>query len=133
MELEKKLAGKVVSVSPWIDDLREGLSGGASPKDLDTMFQLIRLAFTAPGADGSAFLSVVERMKGAVENRAARPETAFGDTLSTTLAGYSPRMRPWTMALLNEMSLGGSSAFYRDRFADAISPSVSSGRSISRR
>lgn len=119
VELEKKLAGKVVSVSPWIDDLREGLSGGASPKDLDTMFQLIRLVFTAPRADNTAFMSVVERMKGAVENRAARPETAFGDTLSTTLAGYSPRMRPWTMALLNEMNLRGSSSFYRDRFADA--------------
>ena len=41
IELEKKLAGKVVRVSPWISSLREGLSGSASPEDVQTMFELI--------------------------------------------------------------------------------------------
>jgi zinc protease len=118
-DLEKKLAGKIVSVSPLIDDLEEGLSGSASPKDMETLFQLVWLTFTAPRPDSTAFRSVVERLRGMVENRSARPETAFGDTLAVTMAGYSPRVRPWTINLLREMSLSASSAIYRDRFADA--------------
>jgi zinc protease len=118
IELEKKLAGKIVSVSPWIGDIEEGLSGSASPKDLETMFQLIYLSFVAPRSDSTAFLSVLARMRGAVENRSAQPETAFGDTLAVTMAGYSPRVRPWTVDLLGEMNLGASSRIYRDRFAD---------------
>ena len=36
---------------PFIGELDEGLSGSASPKDLETMFQLIYLRFTQPRAD----------------------------------------------------------------------------------
>ena len=38
--LGKLLAGKRVSVSPYIGELFEGLNGSASPEDLETLFQL---------------------------------------------------------------------------------------------
>ena len=38
-----------------IDDTEEGLRGGAARRDLETMFQLIYLTFTAPRADPEAF------------------------------------------------------------------------------
>ena len=46
--LDKLLAGKRVSVSPYIRELFEGLSGSASPEDLESLFQLITLYVTAP-------------------------------------------------------------------------------------
>ncbi|MCH6560650.1 insulinase family protein, partial [candidate division KSB1 bacterium] len=49
--LQKKLAGKLAGVSAWISSLQEGLSGNASPKDLETLFELIYLHFTAPRKD----------------------------------------------------------------------------------
>ena len=49
--LEKLLAGKRVSVSPYIAELFEGLGGSASPEDMETMFQLITLYATAPRLD----------------------------------------------------------------------------------
>jgi hypothetical protein len=51
IQLRNILAGKAASVTSYIGDTDEGLAGGASPKDLETLFQLIYLNFTAPRAD----------------------------------------------------------------------------------
>jgi zinc protease len=118
LDLEKLLAGRIVSVSPWIDEFQEGFSGGASPQDIESMFQLIHLYAVSPRKDSTAFNSYRERLRGYIENRSADPETAFGDTIQVTLAGYSPWARPWTPALLDELHLGESFDVYRDRFAD---------------
>jgi len=119
IELSKKLTGKVVNVSPFIGTLTEGFSGGASPQDIETLFQLIYLYMTSPRKDNEIFQSYKTRMKGFIENRSARPETAFNDTLQVTLAQYHHRARPWSEALLDEIELETALTFYKDRFADA--------------
>jgi zinc protease len=119
VQLEKKLAGRSVSVAPFIGLLTEGISGNASPRDVETLFQLVYLYFTAPREDSAAFASVRERMRGMLENRSQRPESAFQDTLQVTLARHHRRARPWSAAMLDEMNLAASLAVYRDRFADA--------------
>ncbi len=119
IELDKKLAGKVVRVSPWISSLREGMAGSASPEDIQTLFELIYAFFTAPRPDSTAFQAYQTRLRGTIQNRSARPETAFSDTLAVTLAQYHHRARPWSLALLDEMDLATSMAVYQDRFADA--------------
>ena len=119
IQLEKKLSGKVVSVSPQIGSLQEGISGHASPKDLETMFQLIYLTFTAPRADSLAFQAYRARVRGFLENRGASPEAAFSDTLQVTVAQYHHRARPLSVGLLKETDLQRSYKIYQDRFADA--------------
>ncbi len=64
IELQKRLAGKLVRVSPYIGAVMEGITGSSSPEDLETMFQLIHLIFRAPRKDSTAFLAYKERMKG---------------------------------------------------------------------
>ncbi|MDP2982657.1 MAG: insulinase family protein [Candidatus Latescibacter sp.] len=119
IDLTKKLAGKLASVSPWVSDIQEGLSGNCSPADIETMFQLIYLYCTSPRADSTAFLSMLSKLKGSIENRSARPETAFGDTVAVTMAQYHFRARPFTLELLEETDMKKSLEFYRDRFSDA--------------
>ena len=119
VELEKKLAGKVAGVSPSIGTLEEGLSGSASPQDVETLFQLIHLYFTQPRADSSAYLSYQSRIRAYLANRNADPGTALRDTLALTLAQYHYRARPWSEATLESMDLQRSLAIYRERFADA--------------
>ena len=41
IQLEKKLSGKIVNISPYVSELYEGLRGSASPQDIETLFQLI--------------------------------------------------------------------------------------------
>jgi zinc protease len=117
--LQKLLAGKIAGVTAQIGELEEGLSGSASPQDLETLFQLIYLRFTAPRKDSIAFVSNQVKSRGMLENRSARPESAFEDTVSLTMAQYHPRRRPFTVATVDGMDLNRSYAFYRDRFADA--------------
>ena len=118
-DLRKRLAGKAVGVSPSLGDGEEGMSGSASPRDLETMLQLTYLYFTAPRADSAAFTAFQQRARAALANRGASPEAAFQDTLQVTLARHHFRARPFTASLVNEMSLDRSLAIYRDRFANA--------------
>ena len=52
-----------VSCRADIGETEEGLAGGSSRKDLETMFQLIYLTFTAPRADPVAFGVLTEQLK----------------------------------------------------------------------
>ena len=119
IELEKQLAGKAVRVSPGISALTERVSGSASPKDLETLFQLIYLTFTEPKVDSTAFKSFKSRIQGYIENRSADPNAAYSDTIQVTTAQYHFRSRPWSKSLLDEMDLLQSLAYYQDRFSDA--------------
>jgi zinc protease len=118
IELQKALAGKVVQVMPSIGELTEGFSGGSSPQDLETMFQLIYLYATQPRKDAEAFDSYRVRMKGIVEKREARPETVYGDRVNELVTQGHLRRRPFTTALLDDLDLDRSLAIYADRFAD---------------
>jgi zinc protease len=119
VDLQKVLAGKAVRVGPSIGETEEGLRGSASPKDLETLFQLTYLYVTAPRLDSAAFASLRQRITAFVENRGANPEANFQDTLQVTLAQGNFRARPLTPAVVQEVDLGSAMAFYRDRFADA--------------
>jgi len=118
VELGKLLAGKVARAQPYIGDEEEGLSGSASPKDLETMFQLIYLYGTAPRRDTAAFAALQSRLLAFAENRAQVPEAAFSDTLLVTITQHHARTRPLTPDLVNAADLDAALAFYRDRFAD---------------
>ena len=76
IDLPKVLAGKKVSVSPYISTYSEGMSGICSPKDLETMMQLIHLYFTAPRADQEVFESTMERRKAMLKNMELNPYAA---------------------------------------------------------
>ena len=119
IELGKKLAGKVVRVSTGIGNRTESVSGSASPQDLETMFQLIYLKFMSPRADSSAFLALLDRYRGALQNRSLSPQAAFQDTVSVTMSQNYFRSRPWTLEMLKELDLQRSLEIYKDRFADA--------------
>ncbi len=119
VELQKALANKIVSVSAGFDFNSESLRGSCSPKDAETMFQLIYLDFTNPRFDSSAFASYMVKARTWVSNRANDPQAAFSDTLNAVLHNYHFRMRPYTPALLDEINLNAVEKFFKDRFADA--------------
>lgn len=118
-ELVKELAGKAAGAGAFIDELHEGMSGAASSRDLETLFQIVYLRFTAPRADSTAFLAYQSRARAELRNRGASPEVAFQDTLQVTLTQNHPRAQPPSSALFDAMDMQQSLAFYRERFGDA--------------
>lgn len=119
IELQKKLADKVVGVSPSIGELWEEIRGSASPEDMETMFQLIYLYFTSPRKDEKAFQSLQARLTGYVENRLAQPGAVFMDEVRVALSQGHFRRRPMSTEIIGEMDLDSSIEFYTDRFSDA--------------
>jgi zinc protease len=119
IDLRKAMTGKVASASPFIGELEEGLSGGCSRKDLETMFQLIYLRFTQPRADATAFTIQSTQAKSVLANQSAVPEYVFADTLNTVMYQNHLRRRLPTAATVDEWNLDKSLAFYKERFADA--------------
>jgi zinc protease len=119
IQLRKKLAGKIASVGSSVGEQYETMSGSASPKDLETWFQLMHLHFTAPRADEKAFQSYVTRLKENIENRERNPAAVFGDAIEKALYGEHPRHRPMSMELLKELDREKALRIYRERFADA--------------
>ncbi len=119
IELEKKLAGKIVSVSPYIGELSEGISGNTSPDDLETFFQLVHLYFTQPRKDLKAYGNFISEQRNSLENKSASPRAAFSDTIATTLSNYHPRKMPLTLDKLKEADIERMMAIYQERFANA--------------
>ncbi len=119
IDLEKVLAGTTAFVRADIGDTAEGLSGGAASKDLEAMFQLAYLTFTAPRADPVAFGVLTDQLKVTLANKSAMPDTVFDEALDAALSQNHVRAQPFTPARLTQMNLDKSLAFYKDRFADA--------------
>jgi len=119
IDLRKKLTGEVAGVNATVGGLEEGLSGSASPQDLETMFQLLHLRFTAPRADSTVYLAGLAGARASFENRSASPGAAFSDTLQATLTQNHPRAPLPSLERIEALDLERSLAFYRDRFADA--------------
>ncbi len=116
--LQKKLAGKLIRVTPYINSYEEGVRGGASPQDFETLLQMTYLLVTSPREDATAFKSLLERQRSFLQNRAADPEAAFRDSITTMTTGGHPRRQPPRVEDLDKLDLPGSLAFYRDRFGD---------------
>lgn len=119
VDLQKVLAGKAANVTPFISRYQEGLRGGASPKDLETLFQLAYLRFTAPRADPEAFEAYRTNTKAFLANQLNFPQFAFSRAVQRILTQDHPRARQLTPELVDEFDLARSLAFYRERFADA--------------
>lgn len=116
--LQKKLSGQVVSVSPYISELEEGLRGAASPEDLETLFQLVHLYVTAPRADSSALIAFQNAQKSFLMNRASTPAGPFQDSLIVALYGPHPRRMVPTIEQVDNLDLQKAFAIYQDRFED---------------
>jgi zinc protease len=119
LDLEHQLAGKVARVDPFISATSEGLAGGSSKRDVETLMQLIYLRFTAPRADPAAFATVQTQLRTLLANQQSRPETALGRAVTAALTQNHPRAQPLAIDQISAMNLERSLTFYKDRFADA--------------
>ncbi len=92
VDLEKFLAGKTVSVYPYINMYDEGISGNSSVKDLEIFFQLIYLYFTSPRRDEALFKTEISNQKAYLQNVMADPGNYFQDSLTRVRYANHPWM-----------------------------------------
>ncbi|MBA3891806.1 MAG: insulinase family protein, partial [Gemmatimonadaceae bacterium] len=117
--LQKRVAGTAVQVTPYVAETTEGIVGSASPRDLETFFQLFYLYVTAPRADSAAYDALLQGFHTMFENRELSPQTAMSDTLTVLLSQNHPRRQPLTAARIDSVTMRHAIAQYEDRFRDA--------------
>jgi zinc protease len=119
-DIQKMLSGKTVRVSPFIGSLSEGFRAEASPKDLEEMFQLTNLYFTAPRMDEQAFGSYISKNKMLFGNLMSNPQFYYSDQVSLILSQGNPRGGGFPKAEdLDKIDFQRAYEIYQDRFADA--------------
>ncbi len=116
--LEKKLAGKIINLTPMITELTEGFNGSTTPQDIEEFLQLLHLYFTEPRLDYESFNTYFKRTKESTLNSKRSPESALRDTFQITMSNYHFRGLPLNEELINKMDADIAYDFYRSRFAD---------------
>jgi len=117
--LRKALSGKSAEAGAALTAFEQAVRGMASPRDLETMFQLAYLSLTAPRRDPDAYRSALVRLKAALENRSSQPQVVFADKMQEAVHPGDPRERPLTVERLAELDYDTAFRIYQERFADA--------------
>jgi zinc protease len=119
-DINKLLAGKKLSLTPFINAYSEGVSGMAAPDDLESMMQLNYLFYTMPRKDSALFESYLAQQKGIVKNLLSDPVNFFRDQFIRIKTQNNPRadVIP-TEADIDHISLNRVIDIYNDRFSDA--------------
>ncbi|MES2378536.1 MAG: insulinase family protein [Bacteroidota bacterium] len=118
-QLSKMMLGKNFSVTPYISDITQGVSGYAMGDNFESALQLLHLYFTSPRKDEDVWKKYISQAQSALARNANAPGGVYQDTVLTVLGNYSPRSMPATADKLNAASLDKAYAFYKARFADA--------------
>ena len=95
-ELEKALAGKIASASLSMGANRQNVVGSSTPKDVETMLQLVYLYFTNIAKDQKSYDNLMQTAEVNLKNRLLQPENVFSDSLTATLMNHNPRNLPMT-------------------------------------
>ena len=118
-DLTKALAGKKASVSMSIGDYQELVSGSSTPKDFETMMQLLYLKFTAPRVDEEAFASYKSRIYAALKNAESEPMTAYYDSIYTAISAAPWRDVEIKAADVEKIDYKRMGEIAKERFANA--------------
>jgi zinc protease len=119
IDLNKYMSGKRANVFPYVGELSEGLSGNFSTQDLETGLQLVNLYFTNPRIDDMGFNNFLKQQRTYLENKYARPEAVFSDSLNFLLSNYHPRRKPDDISTLMDISAEKSLQLFKERFSNA--------------
>ncbi len=120
-EMTKVMAGKNVSVFPYISNNYEGMRGKSVNSDVEDMFQLIYLNFTALNKDKEAYQAFVDKQTAFLGNLLNTPQYWFMNEKAKVIQKNNPR---FTNAIPTKEEFASQDYdmaydIYTSRFADA--------------
>jgi zinc protease len=118
LDLKRYLSGKILFMSPYINSYSEGMTGKSTIKDLETLFQLTYLKFTAPRLDNDAFKNFREKQRSVLKNKYNIPTQSVTDTINLIKTNYSDRLLIWDSKTAEKVSQEKAYAIYKERFAN---------------
>lgn len=118
-ELEKALAGKIANANLAMTERKMNIDGSSTPKDVETMLQMVYLYFTAINKDQKAYDNLMSQMEISLKNRDKEPMIALSDSLTGTLYDHNPRVQPMTADKLKDINYDRILEMAKERTASA--------------
>jgi zinc protease len=113
------LAGKSLSVSPYIGNTRHGVEGQCAPKDLETALQIAYLYFADPRFDQNEYEPGIQQIKALLPNILSNPDFQFQQELNKVLYDNNPRVVGLNEEVVEKADLATIEKVYRELFKDA--------------
>ena len=117
-QVPKMLAGKNLSVTPYIGGTKHGISGSSTPKDLETALQIAYLYFADPRFDESEYQTGIQQIKAILPNIVQNPDFQFQNAVSRILYN-NPRVVELNDETLAKADLATIERVYRQLFKNA--------------
>ncbi len=118
-ELRKQLAGKSAGVSPVVNEYASTMSGHCSPRDAETMLQLLWLNFERPRFDEGDYNTFMKMVRTQLENARTNPDFVAAERFSDVAYGHNPRRGMLTVDKLDAFDFAALPALYRKLYPSA--------------
>ena len=118
-DLEKALAGKQASVAYSFTPFKHGLEGNSTPKDIETLMQLIYLKMTALSKDEKSANNLISTIKTALANQSKNPQMVYQDSLQSTIYMGNKMARIPSSAEVESVSYDRAIELGRQYFSNA--------------
>lgn len=100
-DLRKQLSGKTAQASLAISGQNHGVQGYSSPKDIETMLQLLYLSFTSPRFNEDDYNTYMKQVRAQVENMQKNPDYIVQDQVIKTVYNNNLRAQMLSNKLLD--------------------------------
>ena len=117
--LGKMLSGKMASCSASIGSTEETVSGGSTPQDVETMFQLMYMRFVQPRVDKEVYEKMIAQNYDIIEQNIKNPSVIIQDSIDRIIANYHPRNMRFSKEYLDQVDMDKMNEIYKERFANA--------------
>ncbi|MBR5836873.1 MAG: insulinase family protein [Bacteroidales bacterium] len=118
-QVPKMVAGKSLSVTPYISNTRHGVQGQSTPKDLETALQIAYLYFADPRFDQNEFEPGIQQIKALLPNILSNPDFQFQQELNKILYDNNPRVVGLDESVVEKANLATIEKVYRELFKNA--------------
>ncbi len=116
-QVPKMLAGKNLSVNPYISSTSHGVQGSSTPKDFETALQLTYLFFADPRFDQDEYDTGIQQIKAILPNIAKNPDFMFQNAIQRIFYN-NPRIIELNDETLAKADLATIEKVYRELFKD---------------
>ncbi len=118
-DLRKQLSGKQASVGIGAGPYEHSVTGRAALKDVETMFQLLYLNFTAPRFSEDDFQTLMNRYNAMLANQMTNPDFIFAQNMMNSLYGNNYRRQQLTPEILANIKLEHMAQIHKQLFSNA--------------
>ena len=120
-DLRKQLAGISASVGVDVDNYLSKIQGVCSPKDIETMLQLLYLHFTQPRFDETDYNTLMKMLRAQLENAESNPDFVMEKRFTEVAYGNNPRRQVTTAATLDGFQFEALPAIHKKLYPGADS------------